>query len=69
MTIMVSQRAELGAEVMRAKFPDGLLDGEVEVAGYALPQIAFPDGRSAVAVVDKIEAVLVKLVRRFEVLV
>ncbi len=58
--------AELGAEVMRAELPLGASEFDVDMAGYIAPMIAIEGDRSAVASLDKIASVVVKVIREFE---
>jgi hypothetical protein len=66
LTVYQPKSVELGTEIARAKLPNGLLHQDVDMAGYVSPQISLPDGRSIGAVIDKIAAVVVKIVREFE---
>lgn len=56
---------ELGTVVAATSFMDPL-QSEVENAGYVAPVIALSEGRPAVAVIDKIAAVVVKVIREFD---
>lgn len=58
--------AELGAEVMRAKLPPGMVETNVDVAAYIAPHIAIEGHRNVVATFDRIAATVVKVVREFE---
>jgi hypothetical protein len=58
--------AKLGAEVMRAMLPPGAIQADMDVAGYITPTVAIAEGRSLIPVLDKIAAVVIKIVREFE---
>ena len=58
--------AELGAEVMRVKFSATASQWEGDMAGYVSPNIAIEGEYSAVGAVDKIAAMVVKVIREFE---
>lgn len=57
--------AERGAEVMRSKFPSPPSQAEMDMAGYVSPNIAIEGKYSAVGAVDKIAAMVVKVIREF----
>ena len=46
--------------------PPGMLQPKMEVAGYISLDVALPEGRNVIQVIDKIAAVVVQTVRRFE---
>ena len=58
--------AELGAEVMRFKLPSPPTQAEMGMAGYVSPNIAIEGENSAVVAVDKIAAMVVKVISEFE---
>ncbi len=58
--------AELGAEVMRSKFPAQVSKAEMDMAGHVSPNVALEGEDSAVGTVDKIAAMVVKVIREFE---
>jgi hypothetical protein len=58
--------AELGAEVMRARLPAGVLQTDMNMGGYIAPTIAIEGDRSAIAAFDKINAMVVRVIREFE---
>lgn len=58
--------AELGAEVMRSKSPAPPSQAEMDMAGYVSPNIAIEGKNNAVGAVDKIAAMVDKVIREFE---
>ena len=58
--------AELGAVVMRAKLSSGALETEVSMAGYVSAMVAIEGDRSAISSLNKMAAVIVKILHEFE---
>jgi len=59
---------ELGAEISRGKFFQSAVGQETDMAGYIRPEITLPEGRSVLIVLDRIAAVVVKVISEFEAL-
>jgi hypothetical protein len=57
---------KLGTEIVRAKFPMGQVEPDVEVAGYIIPQIALTEGWAVSDITSTIAAVTINIVREFE---
>lgn len=58
--------AKLGAEVKRFKSPVSPTQAEMDMAGYVSPNIAIEGKYTAVSAVNKIAAMVVKVIREFE---
>jgi len=58
--------AELGAEVMRSKFPVHPNKAQIEMAGYVSAVVALDGDYSTINLLDKIAAVVIKVIREFE---
>ena len=58
--------AKLGAEVMRSNFPAPVSEAERDMAGYIIPHVVLDGEHSAVGVVDKITAMVAKVISEFE---
>lgn len=52
--------------ITRSSRSPGPPEQDVDMAGYAAPSIAFSDGRGVIPVINKIAAVIVKIVGEFE---
>lgn len=60
------ERVELNTEIARVQLGDRAGQQDLDMAGYVAPVIALAEGRPVVAVIDKIVAVVVKVIREFD---